>query len=67
MSAPDLDNLSWRNPGKDSTPGSIEIAEIGDGRIAVREHRGGKLLIVSRAAFSIFLARIREGEFDDLG
>ena len=69
MHAGDLPPLRWRKSRASNPTGScVEIAELPDGGIAVRNSRDkqGPVLIYSRVAIATFLAAVKDGEFDAL-
>ena len=69
MPAGDLPPVRWRKSRASNPTGScVEIAELPDGAIAVRNSRDkqGLALIYSRVAIATFLAAVKDGEFDAL-
>jgi hypothetical protein len=59
----------WRKSSASNSSGScVEVAELPDGQIAVRNSRypGGPALIYRRAELAAFVAGAKNGEFDDL-
>jgi hypothetical protein len=67
--APRLDGAEWRKSRHSNPSGNcVEIAELPDGAIAIRNSRfpDGPALICARTDFTEFLAGARGGEFDAL-
>lgn len=61
--------LTWRKSRQSNPSGNcVEVAELPDGGIAVRNsrHPSGPALIYTRAEIAAFLAGAKAGEFDDL-
>lgn len=59
----------WRKSSESNSSGScVEVAELPDGEIAVRNSRypAGPALIYRRAEIAAFVAGAKNGEFDDL-
>ncbi|HWF82219.1 MAG TPA: DUF397 domain-containing protein [Streptosporangiaceae bacterium] len=59
----------WRKSSASNSSGScVEVAELADGEIAVRNSRypAGPALIYRRAEMAAFVAGAKNGEFDDL-
>lgn len=61
--------VRWRKSTASNPTGNcVELAELPDGRVAVRNSRSphGPVLVYTRAEIGAFLAGVRAGEFDDL-
>ncbi len=62
-------SLNWRKSSVSNPSGNcVELAELADGEIAVRNsrHPTGPTLVYTRAEISAFILGVRGGEFDDL-
>jgi hypothetical protein len=70
VSAAELDDVRWRKSRESNPSGNcVEVAELPDGAIAMRNSRDpqGPALVYTRAEIAAFLTGVRNGEFDDLG
>jgi hypothetical protein len=64
-----LDGVTWRKSRHSNPSGNcVEIAELSDGAIAIRNSRypAGPALVCAPTEFAAFLAGARDGEFDTL-
>ncbi len=67
--ASQLPGVVWRKSGRSNPRGEcVELAELGDECIAVRNSRnpGGTALIYTRPEISAFIRGAKDGDFDDL-
>ena len=59
----------WRKSSASNPTGNcVELAELPDGEVAVRNsrHPAGPTLVYTRAEIAAFIRGVRAGEFDDL-
>ncbi|MEV8630391.1 DUF397 domain-containing protein [Streptosporangium sp. NPDC051023] len=69
MPATDLAEASWRKSRHSNSTGNcVELAELPDGSIAVRNSRfpGGPALIYTRDEIRALVLGVKDGEFDSL-
>jgi hypothetical protein len=69
MPATDLAGVSWRKSRHSNSQGNcVELAELPDGSIAVRNSRfpDGPALIYTRAEIRALMLGVKDGEFDGL-
>jgi hypothetical protein len=67
MPATELEGVAWRKSRRSNPSGNcVELAELPDGSIAVRNsrHPGGPALIYTRAEIAAFVHGARDGDFD---
>ena len=65
-----MSQLTWRKSSFSDMEGNcVEVAELGDGRIAVRNsrHPDEGIVFCTRAAMVAWVEGIKAGQFDDLG
>lgn len=69
MPATDLAGVSWRKSRRSNSQGNcVELAELSDGSIAVRNSRfpDGPALIYTRDEIRALMLGVKDGEFDGL-
>lgn len=72
MTRADLSRVVWRKSSRSGLNGGsdkcVELAALGDGRIAVRDSKqpGGAVLFVSRAELGAWINGVQHNEFTDL-
>ncbi|HWR49077.1 MAG TPA: DUF397 domain-containing protein [Pseudonocardiaceae bacterium] len=72
MTRVDLSRAVWRkssrSPANGGTYECVEVAALGDGRIAVRDskHPDGAVLLLTRAGLAAWISGVQNSEFTDL-
>jgi hypothetical protein len=69
MPAADLAGVSWRKSGRSNSTGNcVELAELPDGSVAVRNSRfpEGPALIYTRDEIRALVLGVKDGDFDVL-
>lgn len=68
IAANQLQDVTWRKSKRSGAVGNcVEIAELANGEIAMRNSRfpSGPALIYTQAEIAAFVAGAKDGEFDD--
>ncbi len=69
MPATELSGVTWKKSQRSNSQGAcVEVADLPDGAIAVRNSRfsGGPALIYTRAEIDAFIRGAKDGDFDYL-
>ncbi|MGH3692703.1 MAG: DUF397 domain-containing protein [Pseudonocardiaceae bacterium] len=68
MTRVDLSRVAWRKSSRSGLNGGsdkcVEVASLGDGRIAVRDskHPGGAVLLFTRSELAAWISGVKAGE-----
>lgn len=64
--APDLSNVRWIRSRACSSDGCVEVAQLADGSVALRDSKNTDLPahVFDREEWAAFIAGVRNGEFD---
>lgn len=72
MTRADLSRVVWRKSSRSPLNGGseqcVEVAALGDGRIAVRDSKQpeGAVLFLARTELAAWISGVKAGDFDDL-
>ena len=63
------DSARWRKSSYSAAGNCIEMAELSDGRIGMRDSKRpqGGIAVFTRGEIDAFLRGVKAGEFDDMG
>jgi hypothetical protein len=67
MTTPELGCAQWRKSSSSGNNGCVEVANLDDGRVAVRDskdHGDGPVLIFLPHEWQAFASGLKAGEFD---
>jgi hypothetical protein len=70
MPTPDLIGATWRKSTYSSETACVEVADLDDGRVAVRDtkqHGSGPVLVFTPHEWDMFILGAKAGEFDRRG
>jgi NADH:ubiquinone oxidoreductase subunit len=69
VSATDLDDVSWQKSHRSNSQGNcVELAQLPDGSVAVRNsrHPAGPALVYTKAEIQALILGAKAGDFDSL-